>query len=89
MELYKRSDLTGKKSKLEEKEVLNVLNKYLKRIEILSKNNNYFKLMIPLNRINIERLRKLALKELKVDLEYTPVTTTENIFAVTVKKLKK
>lgn len=86
MEVEKRSDLTARKVKLKEEEVMSVLDRYLRRVEIMIKKGSFKKLMIPLGKNNIELLAKIVKQKYGVELEYIPVTSAENLFAVTLKQ---
>jgi len=92
MELDKRAHITGKWLKLDEKEIMPVIEKHLKRIENIvmkSSDKNYRKLVIPLNRHHMEILAKLVKEKLGVEIEYVPIISYEKVFAVTIKKLNR
>jgi len=88
MHIEKRSDISARKVKLDEEELEPLLEKYLKRIEWAMQRGNFRKIIIPLGKQNIEILNKYAKEKLGVELEYIPVNSAENMYAVMVKKLR-
>lgn len=88
MEVEKRSDIAARKVKLKDEELMQIIERYLNRIGIMLKKGSFKKLMIPLGKQNIEVLQKLAREKYGVELECIPVTSAENLFAVTIKQVK-
>lgn len=86
MEIEKRSDLTARKVKLKEEEVMLVIDRYLARIEMMIRKGGFKKLMIPLGKNNIELLSKIVKEKYSIELDFIPVTSAENLFAVSLKQ---
>lgn len=89
MEIEKRSDLTAKKVLLKEEELKPILEKYIKRIELMARKGSFKKLMIPLGKNNMQILEKMVKEKLGLEIEYIPVTSAENLFAVSLKRSAK
>jgi hypothetical protein len=89
MELSKRSDLTARKIKVPEEELLQIIDKYVKRVELAMTSRPHIKLMVPLGPQNIETFKKIVKEKLGVEIECVPVTSANNLYAVTIKNYKK
>ncbi|MDT7891674.1 MAG: hypothetical protein RQ952_02910 [Thermoproteota archaeon] len=86
MHIEKRSDISARKVKLPEEEILPVIERYLKRIEMMHEKGSFRKLIVPLGKQNIEILSKLAKEKLGIEIEYIPVNSAENLYAISPKK---
>jgi len=88
MELEKRSDLTARRIKVSDEELIQIIDKYVKRVEMAMISKPHVKLMIPLGPQNIETFKKIVKEKLGVEIECKAVTSANNLFAVTIKNKK-